>query len=170
MITSRSAWGALAASALGLEGAALYYQHGLHLDPCVLCIYQRTAVLGLLIAALIGLVAPARRWLRAPAYVLWGVSAGWGLSLAAKQAGIQLGVIKAVLGCSFDADFPSWAKLDQWLPWMFRPTGYCDEIQWQFLGLSMSQWMVGIFVAYLIALAMVLLAEIRSSARGVSRL
>ncbi len=170
MITSRSAWGAFAASALGLEGAAAYFQYGLHLEPCVLCIYQRTAVLGLLIAALIGLIALARRWLRALAYALWGVSAGWGLSLAAKQAGIQLGVIKPALGCSFDADFPSWAKLDQWLPWMFRPTGYCDEIQWQFLGLSMSQWMVGIFVAYLIALAMVLLAEIRSSARGVSRL
>jgi len=160
MISSRFAWGALAVSALALIGAALYFQHAMHLDPCVLCVYQRTAVLGLLIAGLVGLIAPAWRWLRGLAYGLWGVSAGWGLTLAAKQAGIQLGLTKAALDCSFEADYPSWAKLDQWLPWVFTPTGSCGEIQWQFLGLSMPQWMVGVFVTYLIVLAMVLLAEI----------
>ncbi|MBV2095670.1 MAG: disulfide bond formation protein B, partial [Candidatus Thiodiazotropha sp. (ex Codakia orbicularis)] len=51
----RLPWLLLASSALILEGAALYFQYGLELDPCVLCIYQRAAVLGIFLSALIGM-------------------------------------------------------------------------------------------------------------------
>jgi disulfide bond formation protein DsbB len=164
MVESRYAWGTLALSALFLELAALFFQYGLRLDPCVLCIYERLAVLGVFAAGAVGVLAPARRWLRVPAYLLWGASAGWGLYLAIRHTGIQLGVIEPPLSCEFEADFPSWAKLDQWLPSLFQPTGYCDEIQWQFLGLSMPQWMVVIFAFYALALLLVLIREIRRPA------
>jgi disulfide bond formation protein DsbB len=161
VITSRYAWAALAATALFLELCAIFFQYALELDPCVLCIYERTAVLGMLLAGLIGWIAPGRRWLRGAGYLLWGAGAGWGLYLALKHSGIQLGLIAQSFECSFEADFPGWARLDQWLPWAFQPTGYCDETQWSFLGLSMPQWMVIIFAAYLIALLVVLTAELR---------
>jgi len=161
MITSRYAWGALAGTALFLELCALFFQHVLKLDPCVMCIYQRAAVTGVLVAGLIGWIAPSRLWLRLPGYLSWGAGAGWGLYLALKQSGLQRGLIAPSLDCTFDADFPSWAKLDQWLPWMFQPTGYCEDIQWSFLGLSMPQWMVIIFAAYLLVLLAGLAAELR---------
>jgi len=161
MVESRFAWATLAASALFLELAALFFQYGMQLEPCVLCVYERTAVLGVFAAGLIGALAPSRRWLRVPGYLLWGLSAGWGLYLAVRHTGIQLGVIDPPLSCSFEAEFPAWAQLDQWLPYLFQPTGYCDEIQWRFLSLSMPQWMVAIFAFYLLVLLLVLIREVR---------
>ncbi len=166
MIRSRFTWAAFAASALSLEATALFFQHRLHMDPCVLCVYQRTAVAGLFLSALLGLLWPARRWLRGLAYGVWALSAGWGLYLAGTQAALQLGLGKPALDCTLDPNFPSWAKLDQWLPWMFQPTGYCDEVQWQFLGLTMAEWMVAIFAAYLVTLTLVLAMEVRLRKRG----
>ena len=41
----RGAWIALAVTALSLEASALFFQYGLDLNPCVMCIYIRMAVL-----------------------------------------------------------------------------------------------------------------------------
>ena len=46
-------WRLLGLSALGLLATALYFQHVLDLQPCIKCIYQRTAVVGILISALL---------------------------------------------------------------------------------------------------------------------
>jgi protein dithiol:quinone oxidoreductase len=47
---------------------------------------------------------------------------------------------------------------------VFQPTGFCGDIQWQFLGLSMPQWMIIIMSLMLIALLTALYLEIRSRA------
>ena len=41
-----------------LEGSALYFQYGMDLQPCVMCIYERVALFGIAFAGLIGLIAP----------------------------------------------------------------------------------------------------------------
>ena len=51
----RSSWTLLLVSALFLEICAMVFQHGLGLSPCVMCIYERIAILGLMTAALIAL-------------------------------------------------------------------------------------------------------------------
>ena len=51
--THKSSWALLSFSAFGLLITALVMQHVYDLQPCVLCIYQRTAVLGIGIAALL---------------------------------------------------------------------------------------------------------------------
>jgi len=151
-------WTALLITALGLEAAALFFQHVMHLQPCVLCIYERVAVGGIALASLIGMVAPRQWFVRWVAYAVWGVSAGWGLSLAMEHVGIQFGTSN--LSCEFFTNFPAWLPLDQWLPAVFAPTGYCDEIQWQFLGLTMPQWMLVVYAGYLLLLTVVLISEI----------
>jgi len=151
-------WFALLATALGLEGAALGFQYLMNLQPCVLCIYERLAVSGIALAGLIGMISPQRGALRALGYLVWAVSAGWGLSLAMEHVGIQLGT--SVLTCDFFANFPAWLKLDQWFPAVFAPTGYCDDIQWQFLGLTMPQWMLIVYSGYLLLLGLALVGEV----------
>ena len=37
-----------------LESTALYFQYGMGLQPCVLCVYERLAMVGLFIAGFIG--------------------------------------------------------------------------------------------------------------------
>ncbi len=54
----RSGWLLLLISALALEGSALYFQYGMDLQPCVMCIYERVALFGIAFAGLIGLIAP----------------------------------------------------------------------------------------------------------------
>ncbi len=150
----RAPWFLLSATALGLELSALYFQYVMKLDPCVLCVYERTAVLGLLCAGLLGAIMP--RWLlfRFLAFILWGASAIWGLYLALKHTGIQFSPSLAGT-CDFMANYPAWFKLDQWIPWVFNPTGFCEDIQWDFFGLTMPQTMIGVYVLYLLVLLVV---------------
>ena len=47
----KSAWLVLFATSLALEFTALYFQHGMGLEPCIMCIYQRTAMWGIVLAS-----------------------------------------------------------------------------------------------------------------------
>jgi disulfide bond formation protein DsbB len=154
----------LAASAIFLELTALWFQYGMGLDPCVKCVYERLAVFGIAAAGLIGLASPQWPIVRLVAYATWLVSAAWGLRLALQHVGIQQDPA-AAFNCTFAAEFPDWARLDEWLPALFQPTGYCDDIQWQWLGLTMAQWMVPVFSIYLLILAAVLIVDARASLR-----
>ncbi|MCG8025949.1 MAG: disulfide bond formation protein B [Candidatus Thiodiazotropha endolucinida] len=90
------------------------------------------------------------------------MAAGWCLYLALELSGLQLGIVQPSLSCDVNAKFPAWFKLDRWLPAVFQPTGFCGDIQWQFLGLSMPLWMVVIMVLQLIVLGVVVLIELRA--------
>jgi len=150
----------LALSALGLELAALYFQYYLHLEPCVLCVYERGSVALIFLAGVVGCINPKLLLLRLSGYLTWAAGSICGLYLSVKHSGIQMGLIRDA-SCEFVANYPSWMPLDRWVPWLFNPTGYCEEIQWQFLGLSMPQSMVIINVIYLIILVSVLVAGFR---------
>jgi disulfide bond formation protein DsbB len=159
-------WFLLALSAIFLEVGALYFQYGLKLDPCVLCIYQRAAILGIFIAAVIGMSAPRSFLARGIAYLGWCAAALWCLYLALKLSGIQLGFVSPSLSCDVNAKFPVWLKLDQWLPSVFQPHGFCGDIQWQFLELSIPQWLALVMTAQLLVFCFVIAVEIRSMLRS----
>ncbi len=160
-IQGRLSWGLLALSALALEGSALFFQYVLHLDPCELCVYQRAAVSGIFVAALIGFSQPRSPLARWTGYLGWSAASLWCLYLALKLSGMQLGFITPSLSCNVNAKFPGWLKLDEWIPALFQPTGFCGEIQWQFLGLSMPQWLAIIMLLNLLTLSVVIFIEIR---------
>ena len=79
---SRQSWGLLALSAALFEATALYFQYGMGLEPCIMCIYQRFAMLGILAAGLVGLLAPRSFVVRSVAFISWGVGSIWGYLLA----------------------------------------------------------------------------------------
>lgn len=160
LVESRAAWALLTASAVALELTALWFQYGKQLDPCVMCVYERVAVFGLVAAGMVGMAGARIAAVRWFAFVLWGVSGTWGVDLARRHVGFQFDGSLS-LSCSFSAEFPGWFKLDEWLPSLFMPTGYCSDIQWQWLTLSMAQWMVVVFAVYLVILSVVLVAEWR---------
>ncbi|MCG8707670.1 disulfide bond formation protein DsbB [Brenneria sp. 4F2] len=153
----RGAWLLMALTALILELVALYFQHVMLLKPCVLCIYQRCALFGVMGAGLLGAIAPAGL-LRYPAIALWIYSAFEGLRLAWEHTNIQLHP-SPFTTCDFFVSFPSWLPLEKWLPAVFNATGDCSVRQWHFLSLEMPQWLVGIFAAYLLVAVLVLIAQ-----------
>ena len=152
---NNSAWVWLLLSTLALEASALYFQYGMDLRPCIMCIYQRTAVFGVMFAAIIPLLNN-NIISRLLAYVVWGISAIWGLLIAWEHVEIQGAKNAFFATCEIVPNFPTWAPLHEWLPNIFAATGDCGEINWSFLSLTMPQWMVVIFAFYTLALALVL--------------
>jgi disulfide bond formation protein DsbB len=124
---SRLSWGLLFAFIIFFEACALFFQHVMILAPCVMCIYERIAMLGIGGAAVIGLIAPQNPLFRWIGLIAWGGSAYKGL--------------------------------------MFEAYGDCSKVVWQFLSLSMPQWLVIIFAANLVALAVIILAQFAKSKR-----
>jgi len=155
---SRWSWLILATIALAMELCALYFQHIVELKPCVMCVYERLAMLLLIAAGLIGAIAP-RMWLfRLSAYALWAVSAVWGLYLSIKHTGYQQPIdltadpfAQGVATCDSFPTFPFDLPLDSWIPWLFAATGDCAEVVWQLFGLSMPEWLIVSFAVFSIA-------------------
>ncbi|WP_438944592.1 disulfide bond formation protein DsbB [Shewanella electrica] len=153
---SRLSWGILLLSGIALELAALFFQYVMKLDPCIMCVYQRVAVLGLVLAGLVGLLAPTVWLVRVAAAAIWGISAGWGLKLAYELDQMQTNP-NPFATCSFMPDFPKWMPLHEWLPSVFMPTGMCTDVPWTFLDVTMAQWMIVIFAGALAVLLLFLL-------------
>lgn len=145
-------FGALACG--GLLGYALYAQHGLGLEPCPLCVFQRVAVLAL---GFVFLAAYAHNPQRSIARIYGGlaaVAAGAGIALAWRQLWLQSLPADQVPECGpgleFIMDvFPLWEAMAM----VFKGSGDCAKVDWTLLGLSMAGWVL-ISLAALASLAL----------------
>lgn len=142
--TQRLTWLGIVIFTLLCEGIALVFQYGLHLSPCVMCIYERVALLSILFAGLFALISPQILFFRIIGLFVGLGGSIKGLLLAFKHLDYQLNP-SPWNQCELFANFPSWLPLDKWLPVFFQPTGLCGDVQWSFLGLSMVQWITVMF-------------------------
>lgn len=162
---NRIAWILLGLSALCFELVALFFQHVLNLNPCVLCIYQRCVFFGILIAALIVIINPKRFILRLIGIALWIYCSMKGFLFAHEQATLQFEP-SMFHSCSLNPNFPSWLPLNHWFPSVFESTGNCMDRVWQFLTIEMSQWMMIIFICYFLVALLILLAQMVEPAKS----
>jgi disulfide bond formation protein DsbB len=128
----------------------------LDLAPCIMCVYQRLAILAIIAAGAIGTLGFKHMLARAIAYILWGTGSIWGLIIALEHVEMQSNSGSLFFSCDFIPNFPTWAPLHEWLPFLFEATGDCGEISWQFLGYSMPQWMIAVYSLYAIVFVVVL--------------
>ncbi|MBF8999969.1 disulfide bond formation protein DsbB [Vibrio nitrifigilis] len=154
----RKAWILLLFCIIFFESCALFFQHVMNLAPCVMCIYERIAMLSIGIAAIIGAIAPQNGFFRWVGLAGWGIGAIKGLTLALQHVEFQLHP-SPFHTCDIFVTLPNWMPLNKWMPWMFKAYGDCSDIVWQFLSLSMPQWLVVVFAANLVALAIVIIAQ-----------
>jgi disulfide bond formation protein DsbB len=115
-------------------------------------------MLGIIVAGLTGAIAPQYLIVRLMAFGLWAVNAIWGLLLAIEHTDYQMNP-SPFATCDFFPNFPSWAPLHEWLPWLFNPTGDCSDIVWQFFGYSMPQWLIVSFAVYSALFAFILITS-----------
>ena len=134
-------------------------QHVTDLRPCIMCIYQRTAVFGVMFAALPAMLIN-NLITRLIGYLGWGISAIWGLRVAIEHVDIQTAVNPFFATCEFVPNFPTLTPLHQWLPNIFGATGDCGDINWSFMDMSMPQWMIVIFASYTAVLALILVSRL----------
>ena len=156
-------WLLLALSALGLELCALFFQYIMDLAPCIMCVYQRLAIASILLAGVVGSLGSTFMFARILAYALWGTGAIWGLLIAIEHVEIQSAASSLFYSCEFIPNFPQWAPLHEWLPWLFEATGDCGEINWQFLGYTMPQFMIVVYGVLTAIFAVVLLNRLANA-------
>ena len=129
------------ATCAGLMAFALYAQHILLLDPCPLCVLQRVAVIALGVVALAAALHNPAGWGRWVYAGLVFVAAGSGLGIAGWHWRLQNLPPSDVPACGPGLDymldnFP----LGEALSMVFKGSGECAEVVWNFLGLSMPAW------------------------------
>lgn len=131
----------------GLMSFALYAQHHLYLDPCPLCVFQRMAVIGIGILFLIAALHNPTGWGRRVNAMLIGLVAAGGAAVAGRHVWLQNLPADEVPACGpgFDYLMESF-PLSEALGMIFKGSGECAEIHWQFLGLSMPGWTLIWFV------------------------
>lgn len=155
---NRYAWFLLMMSALTFEGIALFFQHQLGLQPCVMCIYERVSILGIIFAGFIGWLIPRRYIFRWAAIILWIYASITGLRLSWEHTMLQL-YPSPFNTCDFFVNFPEWFPLNEWLPSIFEASGDCSVQQWVFLTFDIPQWLIIIFTIYLTTALIVLLSQ-----------
>ncbi len=135
-----SVYGRILLAGLGsllLLAGALAFQYLGELAPCPMCIWQRWPHLA---AVLIALAATTVLWrLRRPLSVAGAGTAAVSAGLGAYHVGVEQGWWPGPAGCS-GVD-PSGLTPDELLTRLAQtPLVRCDEVVWEFLGLSMAGW------------------------------
>lgn len=158
---NKFAWAFVSLSAWALVFAALYFQHVQDYLPCVKCIYQRTAVIGVAISATLPLLLN-RLPIRLISIVLWGYASYMGFVVASDQIEVINYEGFFAPPCPIEPNFPQWLALHEWLPSIFAGPGDCADDSWQFAGYGMAEWMRIIFVAYMAGVVIAAVSTIAS--------
>lgn len=164
-------WIVLAIIPIFLICSALFFQHGLGLEPCVLCIYQRIATIGIFIAALIPLIFKLHNKIaKCIAYLLWIVSSSYGLWAAGFQwyetyQSRANPFFMSQCGQGLEAYFPFLLDYEI-LTKLFVARGICTDIDWMFLGLEMHHWMTLFFSCFLVSGIFYSLVSLVQSIKG----
>ncbi|HYN78097.1 MAG TPA: disulfide bond formation protein B [Lamprocystis sp. (in: g-proteobacteria)] len=151
-IAPRPLWIVLALLCAAVVLASFALTVWLNLNPCYLCIFQRT--LFMLLCLLAVLTAIGERWVQRLVWVPGGLfllGALTGGGAAAYQSWLQLqppGSISCVGGHPGLIE-----RLVEWLgqqaPTLFMATGFCEDAALVILGLSLANWALLVFAGCL---------------------
>ncbi len=127
----------------GLMGFALYAQHVLLLDPCPLCVLQRVAVISIGVVFLVAALHDPSGWGGRVYVALLAIVAAAGAGIAGWHVRLQNLPPDEVPSCGpglnyMLENFP----LGDALRMVFKGSGECADVVWQFLGLSMPGWVL----------------------------
>ncbi|MEM7406404.1 MAG: disulfide bond formation protein B [Pseudomonadota bacterium] len=157
----RAFWFALAAFALFLEGAALYYQYVLEYLPCVVCIHIRMVVAAFAILWIVAGVLPGNRLVRRLV-----VTGSIGVSVIFVERSWQLLATENgwVIGsCDMTLGLPEWIAVDRWMPWLFEIHEPCGVTPYIIAKISMAEVLMANSVLFaLLFIAVALLAWLRT--------
>jgi disulfide bond formation protein DsbB len=157
--------GLVAATCAGLLGFGYYLQFFAGQVPCPLCIFQRFAYLAVGFVALVAAVhGPAGRVrLVYDAGIL--LAAVTGAGIAARQVWLQHLPPDQVPECGPGLDYMlDVFPLTETLRMVFTGSGECAEVGWQFLSLSIAEWSLLWFLAFIVAALVDGRAALRGSA------
>ena len=126
---------------------ALVLQHSLDLEPCPLCIFQRMFVIAIGAVMLIGAVHNPQGMGRKIYGALTVLVAVAGVVVAGRHVWLQHLPADQVPECGPGLQYMLDAfPLGETLSLVFKGSGECAEVQWSFIGLSIPEWTLIIFL------------------------
>lgn len=138
-------------SVTGLLGYGYFLQFVEYLDPCPLCLTQRLFYYLIGILALVALFRARHvAWQKVTA-ALMVLSAIGGIVTAGRQVWLQHLPPEKVPECGPGLQY--WIENRpylQTLQLLFKGDGNCAEVDWLFLGLSIAEWSLGWFIAFVL--------------------
>jgi disulfide bond formation protein DsbB len=133
----------------GLLAFAYYLQFVKGLEPCPLCIFQRVLMAGTGLAFLAAAIHhPARRWAAHLYGALTAVFALVGAGFATRHVWLQHTPEAQRPACGPGLDFliGTFGPFEV-LQRVLRGSGECGAVDWTFLGRSIPEWTLGVFIA-----------------------
>ena len=158
------------ATCVALMGAALWLQHVDGLEPCPLCVLQRGAVIALGVVMLAGAIHDPGTLGRRVYGVMVTLVAAAGAAVAGRHVWLQSLPPGEAPECGPGLDYMLGAfPLTQVIEVVLRGSGECAEVQWTFLSLSIPEWTLLVFVAFLIFGLALIATRSPGPGRGVSK-
>jgi len=127
----------------GMMGFALYAQHGMKMEPCPLCVFQRVGIISLGLVFLLAAIVNSQGPLRYLFALLALVAAGGAGGVAGRHVWLQNLPPDKVPACGPGLDFMMDSfPLAEVLEMVLSGSGECAEVSWSLLGLSMPAWVL----------------------------
>ena len=135
---------------IALLGIAYYFQYVQLLEPCPLCLIQRFAVLVLAMLFLLGIALRQKLYIGIQNSLVIMVAIV-GMGFAGRKVWLEQNPNDLLLSCGPDLEymfenFPFHQTINS----LFQGSGDCTQVDWLFLGLSMSAWMFLFFLCFAI--------------------
>tara|TARA_B100000929_G_C15454269_1_gene402268 strand:- start:642 stop:1142 length:501 start_codon:yes stop_codon:yes gene_type:complete len=142
---------------IGLLIFGLYLEHVHGLEACPLCIFQRIAYTVIIFIALIGAIHNPRNLLQIIYKLLIVISSITGAAIAGRQIWLQHLPPELVPECGPSLDYMfNVFPFGEALKMIFTGSGECAEVKWRFIGLSIAEWslimFIGIFIATILSI------------------
>ncbi len=150
MKSTRPLFAAIFLFCAGLIGFAFFLEYSRGLEPCPLCLFQRLFFIGIGIVALVAAVHAPGAFMRRVYAGLMALLALGGGAVAARHVWLQFLPPDQVPECGPGLEymietFPLMEVIEE----VLGGSGECAEVSWMFLGFSIPQLTLGVFVALL---------------------
>jgi disulfide bond formation protein DsbB len=127
----------------GLIGYALHAQFGLGLEPCPLCIFQRIGIAALGVIFLLAALHHPRGFGARVYAALIAIAALATIGVAGRQIYLQHLPPGAVPSCGAPLSvMMKFLPLTEVIRKVLTGSGECGIVNWTFLGLAMSEWVL----------------------------
>lgn len=127
--------------------AALWLQYYAHLEPCPLCIFQRFAMMGVGLVALLAFLHGPEQTGRRIYAVLTLLATFAGMAVAGRHVWLQHLPPEEVPACGPGLDY--WMDtfpFHEVLMKVFKGSGECAVVDWTYLGLALPAWTLLAFI------------------------
>jgi disulfide bond formation protein DsbB len=157
MYNSRKFFIAVFTICIGLLIFGLYLEHIQGLEACPLCIFQRIVYTIIIFITLIGAIHNPRNLLQNIYKLLMVISSITGAAIAGRQIWLQHLPPELVPECGPGLDYMfNVFPFGEALKMIFAGSGECAEVKWRFIGLSIAEWslimFIGIFIATILSI------------------